>query len=63
MEQHRRAGARHDRRGGVGLDAGALAGSILGSYLGAAAIRQGNLWIKRSFEIVTILIGIKLILD
>ncbi len=40
-----------------------LAGSILGGYLGShVAIRQGNLWIKRSFEIVTILIGLKLIL-
>ncbi len=40
-----------------------LAGSILGGYLGShMAIRKGNLWIKRSFEIVTILIGLKLIL-
>ena len=39
-----------------------LAGSILGGYLGShLAIRKGNLWIKRSFEIVTILIGLKLI--
>lgn len=39
-----------------------LAGSILGGYLGShIAIRKGNLWIKRSFEIVTILIGLKLI--
>jgi uncharacterized membrane protein YfcA len=39
-----------------------LAGSILGGYLGShMAIRKGNLWIKRSFEIVTILIGLKLI--
>ncbi len=39
-----------------------LAGSILGGYLGShLAIRKGNLWIKRSFEIVTILIGVKLI--
>ena len=38
-----------------------LAGSILGGYLGShLAIRKGNLWIKRSFEIVTILIGLKL---
>jgi uncharacterized membrane protein YfcA len=38
-----------------------LAGSILGGYLGShVAIRKGNLWIKRSFEIVTILIGLKL---
>jgi uncharacterized membrane protein YfcA len=39
-----------------------LAGSIIGGYLGShLAIRKGNLWIKRSFEIVTILIGVKLI--
>lgn len=39
-----------------------LAGSIIGGYLGShLAIRQGNLWVKRAFEIVTILIGIKLI--
>ena len=39
-----------------------LVGSILGGYLGShLAIRKGNLWIKRSFEIVTILIGLKLI--
>jgi uncharacterized membrane protein YfcA len=40
-----------------------LAGSLVGGYLGShLAIRKGNLWIKRSFEIVTILIGVKLIL-
>jgi uncharacterized protein len=39
-----------------------LAGSVIGGYLGShVAIRKGNLWIKRSFEIVTILIGLKLI--
>lgn len=39
-----------------------LAGSILGGYLGShIAIKKGNLWIKRAFEIVTILIGLKLI--
>lgn len=39
-----------------------LAGSIIGGYLGShVAIKKGNLWIKRSFEIVTILIGLKLI--
>jgi uncharacterized membrane protein YfcA len=39
-----------------------LAGSILGGYAGShIAIKKGNLWIKRSFEIVTILIGLKLI--
>jgi len=39
-----------------------LCGSIIGGYLGShIAIKKGNLWIKRSFEIVTILIGLKLI--
>ncbi len=39
-----------------------LAGSIIGGYLGShIAIKKGNLWIKRSFEIVTILIGLRLI--
>jgi uncharacterized membrane protein YfcA len=39
-----------------------LGGSILGGYAGShIAIKKGNLWIKRSFEIVTILIGVKLI--
>jgi uncharacterized protein len=39
-----------------------LAGSIVGGYFGShIAIKKGNLWIKRSFEIVTILIGLKLI--
>ncbi len=40
-----------------------LAGSIIGGYLGShVAIKKGNLWIKRSFEIITILIGLKLML-
>jgi len=40
-----------------------LAGSVIGGYLGShVAIRKGNLWIKRSFEIVTILIGAKLVI-
>jgi len=40
-----------------------LAGSLAGGYLGAhLAIRQGNRWIKRVFEIVTVLVGIRLIL-
>ena len=39
-----------------------LAGSILGGYLGShLAISKGNLWIKRAFESITILIGLKLI--
>ncbi|MFP5418278.1 MAG: sulfite exporter TauE/SafE family protein [Gammaproteobacteria bacterium] len=41
-----------------------LAGAIIGGYLGShLAIRKGNLWIKRAFEIVTILIGLKLLLS
>jgi uncharacterized membrane protein YfcA len=40
-----------------------LAGSILGGYLGShIAIRKGNVWIKRAFELSTILIGLKLVL-
>lgn len=40
-----------------------LAGSVLGGYAGAhLAIRHGNQWIKRIFEIITILIGLSLIL-
>ena len=39
-----------------------LAGSILGGYLGShVAINKGNRWIKRAFESITILIGLKLI--
>jgi uncharacterized membrane protein YfcA len=40
-----------------------LAGSLIGGYVGTHfAIKKGNVWIKRSFEAVTILIGAKLIL-
>ena len=40
-----------------------LAGSLLGGYGGAhLAIRQGNRWIKRAFEVISILVGIKLII-
>lgn len=40
-----------------------LAGSLLGGYLGAhLAIVKGNRLIKRAFEIVTVLVGAKLIL-
>ena len=39
-----------------------LLGSLLGGYLGAhLAIRSGNRWIKRAFEFVTLLVGVKLI--
>jgi len=41
-----------------------LAGSLLGGYFGAhLSITKGNRWIKRGFEIVTLLIGTKLIID
>ncbi len=39
-----------------------LLGSLLGGYLGAHwAIVKGNLWIKRVFETVTVLVGLKLL--
>ncbi|NOT16615.1 MAG: sulfite exporter TauE/SafE family protein [Sulfuriferula sp.] len=39
-----------------------LAGSVIGGYLGShLAIKKGNVWIKRGFEVTTILIGLKLI--
>jgi hypothetical protein len=41
-----------------------LAGSILGGYFGShMAIKKGNVWIKRAFEVATLLIGIKLIMS
>lgn len=39
---------------------GATGGAYFGSHL---AIHAGNRWIKRGFEIVTIIIGVKLMLD
>ena len=39
-----------------------LAGSLLGGYFGTHfALKKGNRWIKRAFELVTILIGAKLL--
>lgn len=39
-----------------------LLGSLLGGYLGAhLSIIKGNRWIKRAYELVTVLIGIKLL--
>jgi uncharacterized membrane protein YfcA len=39
-----------------------ILGSVIGGYIGSHyAIKKGNRWIKRAFEIVTILIGVKLI--
>lgn len=41
-----------------------LAGALIGGYLGShVAIRKGNVWIKRAFESVTILIGLKLVMS
>ncbi len=40
-----------------------LLGSLLGGYLGAhLAITKGNYWIKRAFEIITLLVGSKLVI-
>jgi uncharacterized membrane protein YfcA len=40
-----------------------LLGSLLGGYAGAhLAILKGNTWIKRAFEAVTLMVGVKLIL-
>jgi uncharacterized membrane protein YfcA len=40
-----------------------LLGSLLGGYIGAhLAITQGNRWIKRLFEVITLLVGAKLII-
>jgi uncharacterized membrane protein YfcA len=40
-----------------------LLGSLLGGYVGAhLSIVKGNKWIKRVYEVITLLIGIKLIL-
>ncbi len=39
-----------------------LLGSLLGGYAGAhLAIRQGNRWIKRGYELITLLVGAALI--
>jgi len=39
-----------------------LVGALMGGYFGAhVAILKGNLWVKRSFEVLTILIGAKLL--
>lgn len=40
-----------------------LLGSLFGGYLGAhLAILKGNRWIKRVYEIITLLVGIKLVM-
>jgi len=39
-----------------------LLGSLLGGYAGAHfAIKKGNRWIKHAFEVITLLVGLKLI--
>ena len=39
-----------------------LVGSLLGGYLGAHwALLQGNTWVKRSFEVLTLIVGLSLI--
>ncbi|MEW8205280.1 MAG: TSUP family transporter [Candidatus Thiodiazotropha taylori] len=39
-----------------------IVGSLIGGYLGAhLSIAKGNRWIKRGFETVTLLVGVKLI--
>jgi len=40
-----------------------LLGSLVGGYIGAhLAITKGNRWIKRIFEVITLLVGVKLII-
>ena len=40
-----------------------LAGSLLGGYFGAhLAITKGNRYIKRAFEVITLVIGVKLVI-
>lgn len=40
-----------------------VAGAVAGGYLGAHfALKRGNRWIKRAFEVVTVLVGLKLLL-
>lgn len=39
-----------------------ILGSFIGGYLGAhLSIIKGNVWVKKSFEVITILIGLKLL--
>ncbi len=41
-----------------------LVGSLLGGYVGShLALIHGNYWIKKAFEIVTLLVGLKLIVS
>ncbi|HEC18235.1 MAG TPA: sulfite exporter TauE/SafE family protein [Gammaproteobacteria bacterium] len=40
-----------------------LLGSLIGGYVGAhLAITQGNRWIKRVFEVITLAVGVKLVI-
>jgi hypothetical protein len=39
-----------------------VCGSFVGGYLGAhSSIKAGNIWIKRCYELVTLVVGIKLL--
>ncbi len=39
-----------------------ILGSLIGGYLGAhSSIKAGNIWIKRSYELVTLVVAIKLL--
>jgi len=41
-----------------------LLGSLIGGYIGAhLAITKGNRWIKRVFEVITLVVGLKLIIS
>ncbi len=41
-----------------------LLGSLIGAYLGThLGLKKGNRWIKRCFEAMTLLVGLKLIVD
>jgi len=40
-----------------------ILGSLIGGYLGAhLAISKGNKWIKRAYEVITLVVGLKLII-
>lgn len=41
-----------------------IAGSLIGGYAGAHwGLLKGNAWVKRAFEVLTVLVGLHLILD
>jgi uncharacterized membrane protein YfcA len=40
-----------------------LLGSLVGGYIGAhLAIKSGSKWIKRVYEVITVIVGLSLIL-